>query len=266
MIYYDVSEGRANTRLSEKILDLGQPVVGLESATGADLLISPKEGLGGNVNNLPDSALLPLYIQSGFLVQRKSGNDFLNSIQKLGNILWRMRVVGDKAGARCWLLVCADIRMSSDGKTILDNQDTGWNFLSVQGALYNWSILGGHYSVVNNDVECTRILRYWDDLVPKFAEFDKKGFELKPNIPEVDYGQYPWRDTLMTFPGIGDVMADKIAEHNQRLCDSLVWLSQEDSYGVPGVGAKTLANARRKLGLEDGEGLAVLRDKPTIHE
>ena len=122
MIYYDVTEGRANTLLSQSIVDLGQPVVGLEPATGADLLISPREGLAGNVNRPPGKVQLPMYLENSFLVQRKSGSDFLNSIPHLANIIWRMRTAGDPHNARCWLLVCGTMEFNTDATVTMNGR------------------------------------------------------------------------------------------------------------------------------------------------
>ena len=142
MIYYDATEGRANTLLSQTIVDLGEPVVGLEAQTGADLLITEKEGLAGNVNRPPGSVLLPLYLENAFLVQRKSGNDLLNSIPDLMSILWRMRMAGDKHNARCWLLICGTMEQDPDETVRMSGRSSGWKWGSVQGALEAWSIFG----------------------------------------------------------------------------------------------------------------------------
>lgn len=90
MIFYDPTEGRDNTCLSQEIIKLGRPLEGLEAQTGADLLISPLDDiLPSNVNRPPGSLLLRKHCEAGMLVQRKSGRDMLNSIPRLAEILQR---------------------------------------------------------------------------------------------------------------------------------------------------------------------------------
>jgi len=265
MIYYDVSESRVRTRLSPRIIEAGQPIVGLEHATGADMLISPKDGLPGNVNKLPGRALLPLYIEHGFLVQRKSGADFLNSIPDLINILWRMRMAGDKVRARSWLILCGQMERSHDGMTIMDGRVTGWNWQSVQGLLESWQLLGGYISQNVDDISCANTILRWDKNIDKWLEDTERGLVNKPDIPKLEWDPKPWRSTLMTFPGCGDVMSDKIAAHNERLCDSLVWMSSMKSFGVAGVGERSLERFRTHFGLEENEFLSIFYTEPTIH-
>jgi hypothetical protein len=265
MIYYDDSEGRANTRLSQNIVDLGQPVVGLEPATGADLLITPREGLAGNVNRPPGKVQLPMYLENSFLVQRKSGSDFLNSIPKLMSILWRMRVVADEHNARPWLMVCGNMDIDLDDTVRMDGRTTGWRWGSVQGALEAWQLVGGHVSVQPDDTACGATLQRWDRNIGKWIEdVERAGLE-RQVLPALIADPNPWRTTLMTFPGCGDIMSAAIAEHTKRLIDAIVWMSEPKSYGVRGVGAKTLERFRQYLGLQEHEHLLILNDEPTIH-
>ncbi len=265
MIYYDVSEGRAISRLSPKVQEIGQPVVGLEPATGADILISIGDNLPGNVNRQPGKAMLSMFIENGMLVQRKTGMDFLGSIPDLMSILWRMRAVGDEQHATCWLMVCGKMdRWQYDNTTMMDGRSTGWNWNSVQGALEEWQRCGGYVSLQPDDDACAEFLLRWDKLLPALAVKEDKGFEKRLDVPKLQWDARPWRKTLMTFPGIGDVASDKIAEHTGRLCDALLWISEMDSYGVSGVGKKTRENARNYLGLEVDEHLAILKDTPSV--
>jgi hypothetical protein len=265
MIYYDDSEGRANTRLSQSIVDLGQPVVGLEPATGADLLITPREGLAGNVNRPPGKVMLPLYLENSFLIQRKTGRDLLNSIPNLMNILWRMRKVGDEYNARPWLMVCGEMIRNPDGTVRMDGRSTGWKWSSVQGAFEAWQLIGGHVSLSTTDEVCADNLERWNRNIEKWAEdVERSGME-RQALPVMMADQRPWRRTLMTFPGCGDIMSDAIARHTNRLVDAIQWMSELESHGVRGVGAKSLERFRQYLGLKENEHIITIVDEPTIH-
>lgn len=265
-IYYDQTESRAKTRLSPSILEMGEPVVGLEPATGADLLITIRDGLPGNVNSPPGSAQLEMFLEDSFLVQRKSGMDLLNSLDKLVNILIRMRAAGEKQRTRNWLLICGQLECSAAGKVILDGRSTGWQWASLQGALEAWQLLGGHISIQPDDRMCATVIERWNRNIGKWAEENSKSVTPRPEIPVLDFDPRPWRTTLMTFPGIGDVMSDKIAAHTERLCSALVWLSEPSSYGVRGVGETMLARCRQYLGLRDSEHLVIWQEQPTVHD
>ena len=266
MIYYDVTEGRENTRLSKSIQDLGQPVIGLEPRTGADLLITEMDGLGGNLNVMPGKAQLPQFLENSFLVQRKSGGDLLNSIPDLHNIIWRMRVNGDKRNCRYWLLCCGDFDITDDNMVVCEGRTTGWHWSSMQGALEMWGLFGGHISMNPTDEACALTLERWNRNIDKWAEDVKKLGMPRVEPPKMFLEARPWRATIQSFPNCGEIMSDNIAQKNERLCDSLVWMSQKDSFGVPGIGEKTLQGFRSHLGLNDNEAMAVIRNEPTIHE
>lgn len=73
MIYIDHTEGRDNTRLSQSILDISKPIIGLETQTGADILITPlDEPLPPNVNIPPAKPVLKRHCEAGMLIQRIS--------------------------------------------------------------------------------------------------------------------------------------------------------------------------------------------------
>lgn len=266
MIYYDKTEGRVQTRLSQSILEMGEAVVGLEPATGADLLITPMGSLAGNVYRPPGKVQLPMHLDNAFLVQRKSGSDLLNSIPDLHNIIWKMRLAGDEHNCRYWLLVCGEFEMTHDKMVVCEGRTTGWSWASLQGALEMWSLFGGHISINPSDEACGITLERWNRNIEAWVQdVEKLGLE-KQEIPKLFLDPRPWRATLMTFPNCGDIMSNNIAEENKRLCDALVWMSQPEAFGIRGVGQKTIDGFRKYFGLKDGESLSVIRDQPEFHE
>ena len=264
-IYYDVSESRTGTRLHPRIVQDGFPVAGLEDATGADILITPMgEGLSGNVNHPPGSIQLKMYMKNSWLVQRKSDGDMLGSIPKLRNILTRMRTVADPVNATCWLLVDGVFEPTGDGMVILNDYVTNWNWHSLHGVLEMWQILGGKLCMQPNSLASANIILRWNQNIKKWAEEVITLMETPQDIHVPQFDPRPWRKTLMTFPGVGDISSDRIAEHCGNLAESMVWLTDLTSFGVKGIGPKIRNDARKYLGLKDEEYLQVLTNMPTI--
>ena len=265
MIYVDVTEGRADTRLPLSVIQESLQVVGLEHWTGADILITTAEGeMPGNILRPPGSLVWQRYVRDGMLIQRKSGNDFLNSIANLHNIIIRMRKTEPHMA---WLMIAAEMHPSIDNMTVLDQHPTGWHWNSVQGALDEFQIMGGMVHVEPDDERCADWLLRWDKKLPKLlAGVERLAKEklIMPTIGALDQNRS--RMTLMTLPGIGDDMSRRIIEHcNDRLVDALVWLSDPNASGVKGVGPTTLKRVRSWLALNDNEALMTIVDEPRIH-
>lgn len=73
-IFIDPTESRQGTNLPQKIIDISKPLPGLESKTGADILVSPLS-LPATTNSL-----LERHCESGMLIQRKHLMDFPSSV------------------------------------------------------------------------------------------------------------------------------------------------------------------------------------------
>lgn len=73
-IFIDPTESRQGTNLPQKIIDISTPLPGLESKTGADILVSPLS-LPATTNSL-----LERHCNAGMLIQRKHLMDFPASI------------------------------------------------------------------------------------------------------------------------------------------------------------------------------------------
>lgn len=257
MIYVDVSEARDVSRLHPKLMQTAHKVVGLENATGADILVSTVDGvLPGNVNRPPGSILLPRYIENGMLIQRKTGSDALNSITKMHNLIARMRAANSKM---CWLLVTGYLfRIPDTNKVICEGRKTEWHWNAWQAALDAWQILGGYVHIEPDDLTAVNWILRWDEKLPMLLEEQKQGLAEKPMTPKLGMiDPHPERATLMTFPGCGDVTSMKIMEEYPTLASALEWMSQPTSFGIPGVGEGTLEGWHRWLGLKEGEVISV---------
>lgn len=266
-IYVDVSEARAVSRLHPKLAKTAEKIVGLEAATGADILISTTEGvLPGNVNRPPGSILLPKHIQNGMLIQRKSGADMLNSIPHLHNIIARMR----KANAKMsWLLITGYItRIPENGKIICEGLKTDWNWSAYQGAVDAWQILGGYVHAERDDLVAVDWIIKWDEKLPMLLKETEMGLEEKPITPKLgSIDPHPERVTLMSFPGIGDNTSLKIMDRFPSLAEAIEWMTQPYQKGdMYGIGEETIKSWRRWFGLQDGEVLSrFLLEGPTVH-
>ena len=264
-IYIDVTESRAGTRLAPSVLEVAQPVIGLEKQTGCDLMITDRgPDMVGNVLHPPGSIQLNMYMKNAWLVQRKSGGDLLNSIPHLRSILTRMRAAGDAHGARCILLCCGHYGDSPYGKVMVDGFETGWTWESMQGALEMWQLLGGHVSVQPSDEMGGATLLRWERNIDKWTGA-LAGIAPRPDIELDEMDPRKWKQVLMAFPNVGPVLADKIADHRNTLADALCWMTYPGSFGVPGIGEKSLTTWRNFAGLKEGEGLIVARDEHTVH-
>lgn len=262
MIYYDSTEARVGTRLPQEVIEAGLPVYGLEHWTGADILISTKDGeMPSNVMKPPGSLIWQSYVNQGMLIQRKSGNDLLGSLPNLHNLILRMRLSGCKMS---WLMVCGEYEQAGD-KVAVDGIVSGYHWNAYKSISENWQAMGGYYHEEVSDAHCGQWILKWDKKFPMLLADIEKGLKEKPITPEVgNLDPQKNRITLMTFPGVGDHLSLDVLEHNGRLCDALVWLSQPKAFGVKGFGVKTNKRCREWLELMDGEALAVIRDKPTF--
>ena len=150
MIFIDPTEARHGTLLPQSVIEKAQVLTGLEAETGADFLITPlsKPALGNAIADTKLSyAKLLKHTQAGALVQRKSGNDLLNSIKRLPAILDRMLAWTP----RPVLLVTGVFYPGKNGNTVCNGRATKWDYNSLQGALESWQLGGGFVRLLQQD-------------------------------------------------------------------------------------------------------------------
>lgn len=244
-IFIDPTEQRENTRLPQSVIDSAQALPGLETQTGADLLISTLRmpPLVCVDDSDFSQANLRKHCQFGMLVQRKSGRDFTSSITKLPDILHRMQ----QWTAIPWLIVIADMKVDKDGQCILDGQESGYTFQAVEGALSYWQLRGGYYSILSRD----NLLPMWinsklNEL--KRIQEDRTYYTFRP-LQQAIVTVPRWYETLATFPNVGPDRARLIAETCGSLWSSIEYLSDElTSVHIDGIGKETFKQARKHLG------------------
>lgn len=251
MLYYDPTEIRDNTKLSPRVIEAGQPLVGLETATGADVLVTRHKNLEKhNALHPPGSVLLKAAVKGGFLVQRKSDHDLLHSIREpgLSHILARMCV---HVGAYNWLMIVGEFERNKDDRVVLNGHTTGWHWNSFRGAKDAWQLGGGEVAQFPNEDEAADWLLYWNERIGKI-DADK---EVRPkhDRTHLKLDTRPWRSVLEEFPEVGPTMSAAIADYCGDLHTALQWMSSLSSLGLYGVGVKTKQIWRTFMGLAEGE-------------
>jgi hypothetical protein len=285
MILYDPTEGRASTAIPE-IKDIGTPAPGLERATGADMAITKDDVHPDSLNykdaeevgrvlfsNLPavDIAVqtevaLPTVLRTlrflkaidgGILVQRKSGSDLIGSIPYLDIILEKMTIWTRQP----WLLVTGNFQSSPNGKVFVNGRTTDFSYNAMEGGLDAWQERGGYLALLEKDILVSEWLkrkqrRLIEHLPHKIVVMRERFQVLVGPDNETE-----WRTTLMTFKGVGLQLADAMAEQYASLANALVALSDpetlKDEDRPKGLGITTLAHARKRLGLLEGQRLMI---------
>ena len=270
MLYYDPTESRSGTRLPDTVIRSGVALPGLEKATGADFIISPlsEPKLTEITASRPSQIGLRKHTEAGLLVQRKSGLDLISSIPDLSNILakmldWTMYP---------WLLVAGEYKINKQGKVIAGERETEWGYNSLLGALEDWQLRGGYYTILCKDSLIGPWVARWHDKVDVFKDqSDKIILPRKPTqtitVSNSNGDDMPWRATLASFPGIGIETATAVANYCGTLADSLVFLSDQNNIRLKevvsedgknaypkNVGQAKLVDARQWLGLEVVDG------------
>lgn len=264
MLYFDPSEARDNSKLSLRVIKAGQPLIGLETSTGADLLITTFPRLGHTVAQPPGSLLLKQAVKGGFLIQRKSDHDLTHSIKEpgLSHILARMC---QHEGAWSWLMCVGEYRKTGNNKLSINGFETGFHYNTYRGNLNSWQIGGGQIQVCDTEEDAADWLLWWNENISKI-DFDK---EVRPrhDRSHLKIDPRPWRSVLEEFPGIGPAHSAAIADYCSTGADSLCWITDLQSYGLYGMGVGTKEKCRDFLGLKENEILVKLDENdPVVRE
>ncbi len=259
-IFYDPTESRPGTRLSQGIIQAGTSLPGLERATGADLLVSPLDiYLDAIDDTLPSQEAFRHHCESGALIQRKNGMDLVGSIAKLDSIQAKMQ----KWGNQTWLLVVGTFFCTETGQLSVDHYKTDFSYNAVIGALNWWQLRGGSVVQICSEVHVGAWVRLLVQALEKAADSKEKVVEPKTVMQRLTNEGGFWQDdvriaakvTLGSFPGMGPHRAELLAEKFGSLGCCMEFLSDIRLWGEmapKGIGMKTLELARRWLGMTDG--------------
>lgn len=256
-IYYDQTESRVGTRLPDSVLQSGHSVIGLEAATGADLLLStlsaPKLPGKLDPDSRPHQVALGKHLSSGMLIQRKSSRDMTGSIPELSHILQRMIATGCPL---CWLLVTGDLACNREGECIIDGKPTGFSYAAVIGSLDYWQLRGGYVTILQRDSLIPSWLNGW---LARLADIQREpSKQVIRRTPRQLLVAPDWKSILCSLPGIGPTNAEDIAQCAGTLALSLTLLSDLSNAGmVPGIGKGKIATVRKAMGLLPNQILAM---------
>jgi len=269
LIYYDPTESRAGSRLPDSLLRAGKPLIGLEAYTAADLLLSTANI---ELDSIDDTRLsqikLDKLLEQGMLVQRKTGRDVTHFITDHAQIIAKMHPWCKRVAP--WLLLIGSFACDRDGRLVVDGQALHWDYNAYLAALDAWQYQGiasglfdgGGISILPRDNLAGQWATRWLDKLRNMAETKELApFKPSQTVTVKSAGEdYPWRSTLMTFPGIGLDIATRIAKYCGTLANALMFLSNPEHImlkgceGYPeGMGPSRFSDAHQWLGLEIGD-------------
>lgn len=246
----DHTELREGTRLPPDVAKISIIIKGLELVTGADLFITLSNDQITDVRFasvinpgevIADEPLLtarkmdiplPYAIAAanlikacrfGMLIQRKTGRDLVHSVGKLPEIATKM--VG---WCQCsYILFVGNISRGADNMTVVDGKTTKTHYNAMQGMLSAIQERGAYYAQVATDADVFPWIKLQSERLQARVNSGVKVPDVRIGVDlELRDKTYkPWRATLMTFPGIGEVLADRIAEDCNTLTEALIKMS-----------------------------------------
>jgi len=221
MIGIDPTESREGSRLPEAVQSCAVEIAGFEERTGADMLLTSERILLQDMrqDNALVRATLRKYLESGLLIQRKSGGDFVNSIPDLADIHRRMREWASPE--RCVLLI-TDLEFDRNGYAIAGGRSTGWTLESIRGKLRWWCVRGGWYDILTDDDQIGGWLTAMSEILSKCAE--NPSVTTAPEHPLQKLSSEPdnWVTTGSLFPrGVGRKKREALARQIDPECDAI---------------------------------------------
>ena len=268
MIILETSEARKGTRLPQSVINSSVVITGLETLTGADMVISPLSTpkLPSKLKDtLPHRTMLAKHTRSGLLVQRKHGLDLITSLQDLcaienrmiswcGRIGPKLLGIGNFADHKGMLML--------NGNVITEVPVT---YKALQAALDYWQLRGGGITMLCNAKCIPSWLNHWHQSVLHQLDTTptKRVIQRAPSQRLV--AEESWWIKLASISGIGPVRAEAIAnwlpDEWQGLAYALCCLSDVENVNISGrpagVGAKTFTAIRDYLGIEIDERLVL---------
>jgi hypothetical protein len=272
--FADVTELRDDSVIPEWSQRQLRSVTGLEAATGGDWIVSGLESMPDTIRTplaKPVERLLLRHFDlpvvesagSAILIQRKSGADFVGSIDKLNNIQERMMQWARPGGCR---LLITGVWPTEDGRVATKGHTFDRTFDSLLKKLAWWEVRGGHVDWLTSDSEIDEYLRNMMDMVSTIMDTpirytsNLEPFVHRPPVQGLLHVSPDWLITGSAFPmGWG-------VKKRQAVYDSLVADKLEPTLNnalarvligkvkIKGIGPKLRDSLREWVG-SDGESL-----------
>jgi ERCC4-type nuclease len=180
------------------------------------------------------------------LIERKTPNDFLNSLRderllpQLANMLDQTRWA--------YLVITGEFQRGANGKVIADGRDTGWNWAAVQGALLTIQEMGIFVVHAGGDQD-------YQDCILRLGNRDRKPDLIltPPKFPKILSAS---EAIIASLPGIGTDRLESVTKFCHSPAWALVALTDLDTE-IPGVGRGVKNKIRAALKLQDNEQLAI---------
>lgn len=261
MLVLDTSETRAGT-LMPNIPGVSVSSI-LEALTGADVMVSAGE------YPATTETLIRRHVEGGaFLIQRKSGFDLIGSLgDDLFESLGRMYAIARRPQQRILLFV--GVLTESAGEVLIDGEvfQNRTDYFSVQGVLDKWVDRGGVVKFLPGEYLIPRWLKLQESHLREYADHPiKMVFGDAVQLTEIEPGDplqtvrvvKDWRRTLVSLPGLGPELVQRVWEGTENLGQALLLLTDPDFAGViPGIGEGKIAAIRRYAGLSDDKFITI---------
>lgn len=144
-----------------------------------------------------------------------------------------------------YLLIGGVLVPNADGKVRDGDTITGWRWDAYQGALLTAQELGVGVVTLQH-------AQHVAATVEQLARRKRGPVKAAPAREGLFYS--PAELLLLALPSIGETKAEQLLTYCGSPADALLALTADD-LSVPGIGPKTRQEARRVLGLRDGEAL-----------
>lgn len=261
-IEIDATEARANTRLP--LSSTYHSVTGLESLTGADILIHPFKPLPGKLNNnTPHRMILNSYCDQGMLIQRKSGPDFLSSISDLAEIEKRMYMWSPNP----WLLVTRlyELKNNRVGVRGTRRSYSHWKWENVQSSYDWWQMRGGSVIQLHDDSRIDRWFQWAEGVVRRICDDPVKNIVHKIPQQSINEEDQNWVNTGRAWPpGVGKKLLENLARYVESiwhrpptLANCMALACSDECIDVPLWGKKRRSDVRQWVGSGE-KGLTML--------
>jgi len=251
-LFYDGTESRSGSLLPENVVEYGYRWNRVEAETGGDFVVTPSlskthkailmsrkmtsaqvaKALAISIPEVikmqsaeadMDSVLYEYLYLGSIVVQRKSGNDLISSVQgpRLEEALSRMNRAVPYRSQR--MLLYTGTFGEKNGYVTLDGKVTGLQYMAFAMALTAWCNRGGTLIHLESD----NMILEWVKLLEKQLEsyhnvstkFVYPETYYPSDMPDVyDLLQLPievidWRKTMVTFPGLGPDRVNALKKH-----------------------------------------------------